>query len=53
MSVGFGFYFPAIFTTALVLSMLILMRPIEARLFHRAKAKLEKLTEDQAILRHP
>jgi uncharacterized membrane protein YhiD involved in acid resistance len=53
MSVGFGFYFPAIFTTALVLSMLILMRPIEARLFHRTKANLEKLTEDEAILRHP
>ena len=43
MSVGFGFYVPAVFTTLLVLAMLTLLRPIEAKLFHRAKAKQEKI----------
>ena len=41
MSVGFGFYLPAIFTTILVLAMLTLLRPIEKKLFHRTKAKAE------------
>jgi putative Mg2+ transporter-C (MgtC) family protein len=41
MAVGFGFYVPAIFTTLLVLSMLVLLRPIEARLFRRTKQRLE------------
>jgi putative Mg2+ transporter-C (MgtC) family protein len=50
MSVGFGFYVPAIFTTVLVLVMLTSLRPIEKRLFHRTKARLEKLKEDEAIL---
>jgi putative Mg2+ transporter-C (MgtC) family protein len=35
MSVGFGFYVPAVFTTLLILAMLVLLRPIEKRLFHR------------------
>ncbi len=39
MAVGFGFYFTAIFTTALVLALLVLIRPIEQRLFRRTKAK--------------
>jgi len=38
MAVGFGFYVPAIFTTILILSMLLLFRPIEKRLFHRYQA---------------
>jgi putative Mg2+ transporter-C (MgtC) family protein len=41
MSVGFGFYIPAIVTTVLVLSMLVLLRPLEKRLFRRARAKEE------------
>ena len=41
MSVGFGFYVPAIFTTLLVLSMLVLLRPVEARLFRRSKRNAE------------
>jgi putative Mg2+ transporter-C (MgtC) family protein len=41
MSVGFGFYVPAIFTTVLVLAVLICLRPIEKRLFHRRKMKEE------------
>jgi uncharacterized membrane protein YhiD involved in acid resistance len=53
MSVGFGFYFPAIFTTALVLSMLILMRPIEMRLFHRYKAKAKAETADSPEIQIP
>jgi putative Mg2+ transporter-C (MgtC) family protein len=47
MSVGFGYYFTAIFTTLLVLCLLVLVRPIEARLFHRAKAK--EHAREQAI----
>jgi putative Mg2+ transporter-C (MgtC) family protein len=39
MAVGFGFYIPAIFTTLLILVMLVLLRPIEGRLFHRIKVK--------------
>jgi putative Mg2+ transporter-C (MgtC) family protein len=39
MSIGFGFYAAGIFTTVLVLLTLILIRPIEARLFKRAKAR--------------
>ena len=49
MSVGFGFYVPAIFTTLLILFMLVLLRPIEARLFHRLKAK-QKLEEGKGPL---
>jgi putative Mg2+ transporter-C (MgtC) family protein len=41
MSVGFGFYVTAIFTTILVLALLVLVRPIEARLFRRTKEKEE------------
>jgi putative Mg2+ transporter-C (MgtC) family protein len=41
MSVGFGFYVPAIFTTLLVLFMLVLLRPVEARLFRRSKRNAE------------
>jgi putative Mg2+ transporter-C (MgtC) family protein len=48
MAVGFGFYVPAVFTTLLILSMLVLLRPVEARLFHRAKAKQEKLDAKEA-----
>jgi putative Mg2+ transporter-C (MgtC) family protein len=39
MCIGFGFYFVGIFTTVLVLVTLVLIRPIEARLFRRAKAR--------------
>lgn len=49
MSIGFGFYVPGIFTTILVLSMLTLLRPIEARLFHRAKAQAEAAAVDLKI----
>jgi putative Mg2+ transporter-C (MgtC) family protein len=49
MSVGFGFYVPAIFTTLLILSMLVLLRPVEARLFHRIKAR-QKLEEGKGPL---
>ena len=38
MAVGFGFYVPAVFTTLLILAMLVLLRPIERRLFHRYQA---------------
>jgi putative Mg2+ transporter-C (MgtC) family protein len=48
MAVGFGFYVTAIFTTGLVLSMLVLLRPIEARLFHRAKARAAKAEKQEA-----
>jgi putative Mg2+ transporter-C (MgtC) family protein len=41
MSVGFGFYVAGIFTTLLVLSMLVLLRPLEARLFRRTKRQAE------------
>ena len=43
MSVGFGFYVPAIFTTLLVLAMLFLLRPIEKKLFHRYQAIKESV----------
>jgi putative Mg2+ transporter-C (MgtC) family protein len=43
MSVGFGFYVPAIFTTVLILSMLVLLRPIEKRLFHRYQSIKESI----------
>lgn len=46
MSVGFGFYFPAIFTTVVILVMLVLLRPIEMRLFHRYRAKAKAETAD-------
>ncbi len=39
MSVGFGFYVPAIVTTVLVLAMLVLLRPLETRLFRRVTSK--------------
>jgi putative Mg2+ transporter-C (MgtC) family protein len=39
MCIGFGFYFTGIFTTVLVLVTLILIRPVEARLFRRARAR--------------
>lgn len=39
MSVGFGFFAVGIFTAVMVLLTLILIRPIEARLFKRAKAR--------------
>ncbi len=39
MSIGFGFYVAGIFTTVLVLSMLVLLRPVEARLFRRTKRR--------------
>jgi putative Mg2+ transporter-C (MgtC) family protein len=52
MSVGFGFYVPAISTTVLVLVMLTLLRPIEGRLFHRRRARELKLEEDEAILKN-
>jgi uncharacterized membrane protein YhiD involved in acid resistance len=39
MSVGFGFYGPAVVTTVLILAILICLRPIEKRLFHRTKAQ--------------
>jgi putative Mg2+ transporter-C (MgtC) family protein len=42
MSVGFGYYFTAIFTTILVLVLLVLVRPIEERLFRRQKAKQQE-----------
>lgn len=37
MAVGFGFYFVAVFTTALVLITLVAIRPLERRLFRRSK----------------
>ncbi|MDQ6720003.1 MAG: MgtC/SapB family protein [Candidatus Dormibacteraeota bacterium] len=39
MSVGFGFYGPAVFTTILILAILVCLRPVEKRLFHRTKAQ--------------
>jgi putative Mg2+ transporter-C (MgtC) family protein len=50
MSVGFGFYVPAIITTVLVLCMLVLLRPIEARIFRRTK---EKEKEESAEITLP
>jgi putative Mg2+ transporter-C (MgtC) family protein len=44
MAVGFGFYVPAIFTTVLVLVLLVLIKPIEVRFFKRHKA-LEQTSE--------
>ena len=44
MSVGFGFYVPAIFTTLLILAMLFLLRPVEKVLFHRFK-KIQDVVE--------
>ena len=44
MAVGFGFYVPAIFTTVLVLVLLVLIKPIEVRFFKRHKA-LEQTAE--------
>jgi putative Mg2+ transporter-C (MgtC) family protein len=43
MAVGFGFYVAAIFTTMLILALLVLLRPIEKKLFHRAKAAQEAI----------
>jgi putative Mg2+ transporter-C (MgtC) family protein len=53
MSVGFGFYFPAIFTTALILIMLVLLRPIEMKLFHRYKTKAKAETADSPEIQMP
>jgi putative Mg2+ transporter-C (MgtC) family protein len=39
MAVGFGFYIPGIFTTLLVLAMLVLIRPVEKRLFRRTRLR--------------
>jgi putative Mg2+ transporter-C (MgtC) family protein len=39
MSIGFGFYAIGIFTTVLVLGTLVVIRPLEVRLFRRAKAR--------------
>lgn len=43
MAVGFGFYVPAIFTTILILAILLLLRPIEKKLFHRYQAIKESV----------
>ncbi|MEA2628229.1 MAG: putative Mg2+ transporter-C (MgtC) family protein [Chloroflexota bacterium] len=48
MSVGFGFYIPAIFTTILILMMLFLLRPIEKRLFHRYQ-KIKEAVEVKIV----
>ena len=48
MAVGFGFYVPAIFTTALILAMLFLLRPIEHVLFHRYK-KIQEAVEVKTV----
>jgi putative Mg2+ transporter-C (MgtC) family protein len=53
MSVGFGFYFPAIFTTILILVLLVLLRPIEMKLFHRYKAKGKVETADAPEIQMP
>lgn len=53
MSVGFGFYFPAIFTTAVILIMLVLLRPIEMRLFHRYKEKTKAERADAPEIQMP
>ncbi len=37
MVVGFGYFFVAVFTTALVLTTLVAIRPIERRLFRRSR----------------
>jgi putative Mg2+ transporter-C (MgtC) family protein len=39
MCIGFGFYFVGIFTTALVMVTLVVIRPIEWRLFRRTQAR--------------
>ena len=39
MCIGFGFYFVGIFTTVLVLVTLVVIRPLEARMFRRTKAR--------------
>jgi putative Mg2+ transporter-C (MgtC) family protein len=39
MVVGFGYFFVGAFTTALVLITLVLIRPLERRLFHRSKQR--------------
>jgi putative Mg2+ transporter-C (MgtC) family protein len=44
MAVGFGFYVPAVFTTFLILALLVLLRPVEMRLFHRYK-KIQEAVE--------
>jgi putative Mg2+ transporter-C (MgtC) family protein len=39
MVIGFGFFVIGIFTTVLVLVTLVLIRPLEKRLFHRAEGR--------------
>ena len=45
MSIGFGFYVPGIFTTVLILVMLVLLRPVEGALFHRSRARAQKIKD--------
>jgi putative Mg2+ transporter-C (MgtC) family protein len=48
MAVGFGFYVPAVFTTLLILAMLVLLRPVEMLLFHRYK-KIQEAVEVKVV----
>jgi putative Mg2+ transporter-C (MgtC) family protein len=48
MAVGFGFYIPAVFSTFLILIMLVLLRPIEKALFHRYK-KVQEAVEVKIV----
>jgi putative Mg2+ transporter-C (MgtC) family protein len=48
MAVGFGFYVPAVFTTLLILAMLVLLRPVEMLLFHRYK-KIQEAVEVKIV----
>ncbi len=45
MAVGFGFYVTAIFTTVLVMVTLVLIRPLERRMFRRHAARGPDETE--------
>jgi putative Mg2+ transporter-C (MgtC) family protein len=47
MCVGFGFYFIGVFTTVLVLVTLVVIRPIESRLFKRSQARRESGQESE------
>ena len=42
MTVGFGYFFIAAFTTVLVLITLVAIRPLERRLFHRREGHMEE-----------
>jgi putative Mg2+ transporter-C (MgtC) family protein len=42
MVVGFGYFGIAIFTTVLVIIMLVAIRPLERRLFHRREGHMEE-----------